>query len=309
MTLLTRSRPASFPSFAALTALTAFVALAIGCVADTTQAEPDDDAPASATSEENLTFRSAATSNVNLRDGELVLTFDDGPAQTSVDVAELLRSRGHTGLFFAVSHHLGTVEGGRVRLDDTAAGRLGAIAARGQLVANHTHNHCIQTASAAAPCSGRAFADLPASEMKRQVESADVLIRAALERAGRTSAYLPFFRAPGNSWSATAATTLASASLPANAYGPIAWNLPRAGEEDFQCWRRSESVETCASRYLAAWNAMPSGGQKAVVLIHDNFANAAALTRAILDGLVGRRTKAGNTIRVVRPGCIVGCTR
>jgi len=281
----------------------------MGCTADTTQAEADEDAPSTATAEEDLTFRAAATSNTNLRDGELVLTFDDGPAQTSVDVAELLRSRGHTGLFFAVSHHLGTVEGGRATLNDAAATRLGAIAERGQLVANHTHDHCIRGASAAAPCSGRAFADLPANEMKRQVETADILIRAGLTRAGRSSAYLPFFRAPGNSWNATAATTLAGASLPANAYGPIAWNLPRAGEEDFQCWRRGDTVSTCASRYLAAWNAMPSGGQKAVVLIHDNFPNAAALTRAILDGLVGRRTKAGNTVRVVRPGCIVGCTR
>ena len=289
-------------------ALVASLSLALGCVADASPVEPDEE-PAAGTSEDELTFRSTATSNVNLRDGEVVLTFDDGPAATSVDVAELLRSRGHTGLFFAVSHHLGSVEGGRARLDDVAASRLGAIAARGQLVANHTHNHCIRGVSQSAPCSGRGFADLPSAEMKRQVESADTLIRAALARSDRSSAYLPFFRAPGNSWNAGAATTLASASLPSAAYGPIAWNLPRAGEEDFQCWRRNESVATCANRYLSAWDALPSGGQKAVVLIHDNFPNAAALTRAVLDGLVGRRTKAGNTVRVVRPGCIVGCTR
>lgn len=283
--------------------------VATGCTAESAETEPDDDDTPSATSEEDLTFRSAATSSVNLRDGELVLTFDDGPAATSVDVATLLQGRGHTGLFFTVSHHLGTVDGGRATLNDTGATRLGAIAERGQLVANHTHNQCIRGASTAAPCSGRAFADLPAAEMKRQVESTDILIRAALGRANRSSAYLPFFRAPGNSWSTTAATTLSSAALPSNAYGPIAWNLPRTGEEDFQCWRRNETVATCASRYIAAFDAMPSGGQKAVVLIHDNFPNAAALTRAVLDGLVGRRTKAGNTVRVVRPGCIVGCTR
>ena len=241
--------------------------VATGCTAESAETEPDDDDTPSATSEEDLTFRSAATSNVNLRDGELVLTFDDGPTATSVDVATLLQGRGHTGLFFTVSHHLGTVEGSRATLNDTGATRLGAIAERGQLVANHTHNHCIRGASTAAPCSGRAFADLPAAEMKRQVESTDILIRAALGRANRSSAYLPFFRAPGNSWSTTAATTLSSAALPSNAYGPIAWNLPRTGEEDFQCWRRNETVATCAGRYIAAFDAMPSGGQKAVVLI------------------------------------------
>jgi peptidoglycan/xylan/chitin deacetylase (PgdA/CDA1 family) len=301
-------RSRSFLGASLAVSLVASAIASAGCVADSGTTEVDDDVP-SATSEEDLTFRSAATSNVNLRDGELVLTFDDGPAQTSVDVADLLQSRGYTGLFFAVSHHIGSVEAGRATLNDTGATRLGAIAERGQLVANHTHNHCIRGASQAAPCSGRAFADLPAAEMKRQVETTDILIRAALERSRRTTAYLPFFRAPGNSWSSAAATTLSSAALPSNAYGPIAWNLPRAGEEDFQCWRRNETVATCASRYVAAFDAMPSGGQKAVILIHDNFPNAAALTRAILDGLVGRRTKAGSTVRVVRPGCIVGCTR
>ena len=80
--------------------------VATGCTAESAETEPDDDDTPSATSEEDLTFRSAATSNVNLRDGELVLTFDDGPAATSVDVATLLQGRGHTGLFFTVSHHL-----------------------------------------------------------------------------------------------------------------------------------------------------------------------------------------------------------
>lgn len=287
--------------------LLALASGSLGCSAAPASDEADE--PEAATSEDELTFRSTATSNANLRDGEIVLTFDDGPAQTSVAVADLLRSRGYTGLFFTVSHHLGALEGGRPRLNEVAAGRLSAVAERGQLVANHSHDHCIRGASNATPCSGRGFADLPSAEMKRQVETADVLIRAALARSGRSSAYVPYFRAPGNSWNAAAATALGSATLPAAAYGPIGWNLPRTGEEDFQCWRRNESVATCANRYLSAWDALPSGGQKAVILVHDNFANAPGLTRAILDGLVGRRTKAGNIVRVVRPGCIIGCTR
>lgn len=98
-------RPALSLLFVSITtALFSVSITATGCTVDST--EPDDDDTPSATSEEDLTFRSAATSSVNLRDGELVLTFDDGPAATSVDVATLLQGRGHTGLFFTVSHHL-----------------------------------------------------------------------------------------------------------------------------------------------------------------------------------------------------------
>ncbi len=277
---------------------------AAACSADGPADEPivDD-------SEENLTFRNTPTAGTNLRDGELVLTFDDGPAASSANVAALLQERGHVGLFFAVSKHLGRVSNGRVILDDAGVAKLEAVVSKGQLVANHTHDHCIQSPGGAAPCSGLAFSNLPASDMKSQVEWTDVLLRAALARSNRSGAYLPFFRAPGNSWSASAARTLSTAALPTNAYGPISWDLPRSGDEDFRCWSKGESVQTCADRYIAAWNAMPSGSQKGVVLIHDNFANATELLRRILDGIVGRRTKAGSVARVVRPGCIVGCTR
>jgi len=273
------------------------------CSADVPAAGLSDD------SEENLTFRNAATSGTNLRDGEVVLTFDDGPAASSANVAALLEERGHVGLFFVVSKHLGRVSDGRAILDDAGVAKLEAVVSKGQLVANHTHDHCISGASGSEPCSGRAFSDLPSADMKNQVEWTDMLLRAALARSNRTNAYVPFFRAPGNSWSPTAARTLSSAALPNNAYGPVAWGLPKPGDEDFRCWSKQEGVQTCANRYIAAWNAMPSGSQKAVVLIHDNFANATELLRRVLDGIIGKRTKAGSLARVVRPQCIVGCTR
>ncbi len=285
----------------AAVALTAAVTALTSCTADT------GEEPAAPSVESASTFRDAPVAGVNLRDGEIVLTFDDGPATSSAAVATLLQSKGITGLFFAVSHHLGSVEGGAARLDSAGVAKLDAVLDAGHVVGNHTHDHCIQGASA---CGGRGMTTLSAAEARRQIETADVLIRAAIASAGHdASRYLPFFRSPGNAWSPALAQTLSQASLPSNAYGPVAWDVPRRGEEDFRCWSEGKSVTSCAARYVSAFQAMPRGGQRAVVLVHDNFTQARELTERFVNALAGTRTKAGNPVRFVHPRCIVGCTR
>lgn len=287
-----------------------FLGFLIACLAGSgcgdAGADADDDEEAGETSNALGTWRDQAVRANNLRDGEIVLTFDDGPARSSAEVASLLRARGHVGLFFVVSKHLGTVTNGSPRLDDAGVAKLRAVVDAGQVVGNHSHDHCIGGASA---CGGRAFADLAAEEQRRQIETTDLLLRSALARVDRAGAYLPFFRPPGNSWSARTAANVRTANVPAQTYGPVAWDLPVAGEEDFRCWSSGLGVEACAARYVRAFRAMPRGGQRAVILVHDNFADAPALTRQLLDSLVGTRTKAGNAVRVVHPRCIVGCTR
>lgn len=285
------------PAIPAAFALCVSVLVAVACGA------PHTEEDAATASEDALTLRDQPLVAQNLRDGEIVLTFDDGPSAHSGAVAELLQQRGHVGLFFVVSKHLG--DGGPT-LDATGLTRLGDVVRRGQLVANHTHDHCIGGASA---CGGRAFASLPAAEQRRQVELTDGLLTRALDRLDAEGAYLPFLRPPGNSWSASTARSLTTARVSPRTYGPVAWNVPAPGEEDFRCWSQGTSAEACAARYVSAFRALPRGQQRAVVLVHDNFAQAAELTRRVLDGLVGTRTKAGAAVRVVHPRCVVGCTR
>ena len=140
----------------AAVALTAAVAALTSCTADT------GEEPAAPSVESASTFRDAPVAGVNLRDGEIVLTFDDGPATSSAAVATLLQSKGITGLFFAVSHHLGSVEGGAARLDSAGVAKLDAVLDAGHVVGNHTHDHCIQGASA---CGGRGMTTLSAAEV------------------------------------------------------------------------------------------------------------------------------------------------
>ncbi len=288
-----------------------FITLAgAGCATIDASDEDGDDAPSAQTDESALgTFRPATVAANNLRDGEIVLTFDDGPAASSGAVADVLAQRGYIGLFFAVSKHLGQVGARGVQLDETGVANLGAVVQRGHVVGNHTHEHCIAGAGGAPACGGRSFADLPAAEQRRQIELTDTLVRTALDRIGKPDAYLPFFRAPGNSWSAATASNLSSAQVSSRTYGPVAWNVPAWGEEDFRCWSQSMTPEACAARYVRAFRDLPSGQQKAVVLIHDNFGQAAELTRRFVDAIVGTRTKAGHAVHVVHPRCIVGCTR
>jgi peptidoglycan/xylan/chitin deacetylase (PgdA/CDA1 family) len=298
----------SLRSLASLAVLTVTALLPACSVA------PDDDEAHSA-SEALGTWRDQTISANNLLDGEVALTFDDGPAASTVQVANLLSARGHVGLFFVVSKHLGSFDGRSSRLDPNGSERLGELVDAGQLVGNHTHDHCI---GGAAACGGRSFADLGADDQRRQVEATDALVRATLASLGAPdTVYLPFFRSPGNSWSARTATNLASASVSPRSYGPIAWDVPARGEEDFRCWSANMSAAECAARYVRAFEALPAGRQRAVVLIHDNFPRAAELTRAFLDAMARdprtgsspRRTKAGNQVRIVHPRCIVGCTR
>lgn len=248
-------------------------------------------------------FRAAPYRGGALRDGEWVLTFDDGPRPSSVQVARALRSRNVTGLFFMVSHSVGWVDAGGVQLNATNQSYIDGVLREGHVVANHTHRHCIRGAS----CGGRGLAELPSGELAFELETAHQVLRAAIALSGHrpTDKMLHFFRAPGSqdgaSWSAAAASHASTARLPGNYLGTVAWDLPQSGHDIGECWNRGLGGAACAARYLQEIDR--TGRQKGVILIHDNFAQAADMVGPLVDGLRARG------MRVVHPRCIVGCTR
>jgi peptidoglycan/xylan/chitin deacetylase (PgdA/CDA1 family) len=248
-------------------------------------------------------FRAEPYKGGALRDGEWVLSFDDGPRASSTRIAQTLRARGVTGLFFTVSHNLGWLDGDDVHLRPDAQAFLQAMLDHGHVIANHTHRHCIRGAS----CGGRGLAELPAGELHFELEAAHRILRAAIANAGYRPAekMLHFFRAPGSqdgaSWNATAARHAATARLPATYVGTIAWDLPQRGHDISECWNRGLSGPQCAARYLEEIDR--SGMRRGIILVHDNFEPAAEMVGPLIDGLRARG------MRVVHPRCIVGCTR
>ena len=248
-------------------------------------------------------FRAVPYRGGALRDGEWVLTFDDGPRPSSVQVARALRSRNVTGLFFMVSHSVGWVDAGGVQLNAANQSYIDGVLREGHVVANHTHRHCIRGAS----CGGRGLAELPSGELAFELETAHQVLRAAVAVSGHrpTDKMLHFFRAPGSqdgaSWGAAAASHASTARLPGNYLGTVAWDLPQSGHDISECWSRDLGGAACAARYLQEIDR--TGRQKGVILIHDNFVQAADMVGPLIDGLRARG------MRVVHPRCIVGCTR
>ncbi len=248
-------------------------------------------------------FRATPYRGGGLLDREWVLTFDDGPRASSVQLARTLRAKGVTGLFFAVTHTLGSVNGNGVQLEPSTQPHIQGVLAEGHVVANHTHRHCIHGAS----CNDRGLAELPSGELASELETAHQVLRAAVANAGFRPAdkMLHFFRAPGSqdgySWSSTAAAHASTARLPGNYVGTVAWDLPGNGHDISECWNRGLTGAQCAARYLEL---LDRGGlRRGVILIHDNFAQSADMVGPLIDGLRARG------MRTVHPSCIVGCTR
>ncbi|MBX3246256.1 MAG: S-layer homology domain-containing protein [Myxococcales bacterium] len=248
-------------------------------------------------------FRATPYRGEALLDGEWVLSFDDGPRASSVQVARALRAKGVTGLFFMVSHTLGWVDANGVQLNPSTQSFVDGVLREGHVLANHSHRHCIRGAS----CGGRGLAELPSGELSFELETTHRVLRASIAHAGHrpTDKMLHFFRAPGSqdgaSWSAAAAASASTARLPGNYRGTIAWDLPRSGHDIGECWNRGLDGAACATRYLREIDAARM--RKGVILIHDNFPQAADMVGPLIDGLRARG------MRVVHPRCVVGCSR
>lgn len=245
-------------------------------------------------------FRAAPYTGAGLRDGEFVLTFDDGPRDTSAAIAATLRRKNAIGLFFTVTHGLGWIQDGGVHLRPDELDSFKAILDSGQVVGNHMHRHCIHGAS----CGGLGVAELSPSALRVELETAHRVIRAAVAESGYRpqDKFLHFFRAPGGitgtSWNASAAAAANDARLPGNYRGNVFWDLPTTGHDFSECWNRRLDGPQCAARFLRA---VDGGVRKGVIIMHDNMPQTVDMVGPLVDGLRARG------MRIVHPRCIIGC--
>ncbi len=197
----------------------------------------------------------------------VVLTYDDGPDESTLPIARYLQSEGLSVTFF--------VNGGRFCKQADAAGNclqpmetrpcddgraqaavttpryypeslLDELQALGHRIGNHTQSHCHLT-------------------KQTDPEHLDWEISATqeiLDRHIRDGVYL--FRAPFGHWDQATADRLAKSKVWPRLTGPINWDVDG---DDWDCWRAQSSPDQCVENYIRILAARPN--HNGVFIMHD----------------------------------------
>ncbi|HKW40687.1 MAG TPA: polysaccharide deacetylase family protein [Gemmatimonadales bacterium] len=204
-------------------------------------------------------FGTEPITGAELADGELVLTYDDGPGPNTLAVAEYLSSMGIEATFFVVGESI-------ERLPDV----LARVRALGHRLGNHTWTHY--------------YGGLTA-QLESGCDIVDELTRTAALLDGDPLA----FRPPYGAWNPQVAATLnADRTLSARHVGPFNWSIDCT---DWAAWRDGVDPMVVAIWYRV--QAKTKG--KGLVLLHDYTADfpiiaranrSAELTRALVPMLI-----------------------
>jgi peptidoglycan/xylan/chitin deacetylase (PgdA/CDA1 family) len=199
-------------------------------------------------------------------DHVLALTWDDGPDEGTLALAEYLASQNVHATFFVVREWVAGLSeepgAGRDRFE-TGYGSipvLGDLVALGHRIGNHTANHVL-LANAGARVIGSQL-----GENQRQI---DPLLTNELR----------IFRAPGGAWDDAASFAVDANPALASLIGPVRWDIDgkdwegslycRADASDAECevasGRRRTRPEATASRYLE----QVAASRRGIVLFHD----------------------------------------
>ena len=180
----------------------------------------------------------------SLPERTLVLTFDDGPGETTapgpgprtLPLAEYLAAEGISATFFQCGKHLAELPWVPE-----------SLRALGHTIANHSYSHPKLTEIA--------------------VEQVVVELETAHGRLGQPPGQATFFRAPYGAIT-PAISRVVNAQLPqAEDYvGPIHWDIDA---EDWSFWQRGLSAQACADAFLAETERVGRG----IILMHDSTAD------------------------------------
>ncbi|GEO10445.1 polysaccharide deacetylase family protein [Segetibacter aerophilus] len=169
----------------------------------------------------------------------LCLTYDDGPGESTFEIAEFLHYEGIKATFFVVGKY--AVENENI---------LEKVARLGHLIGNHTYEH----------------PDMPYylsknGDVQNQILRTDALVR----KYNKNSAI--YFRSPYGKWSKEVADELNSNLLATiNHIGPIHWDI--AGIDCFY-WKNDISVKDTVEKYLLDIEEKGKG----IVVMHDEIAD------------------------------------
>jgi peptidoglycan/xylan/chitin deacetylase (PgdA/CDA1 family) len=170
---------------------------------------------------------------LDMPEGSLALTFDDGPTRQSGLLGEYLFNLGIQAVFF--------VTGKRAKAFPQQLRRL---AETGHVLGNHTYSHVA----------------LPrAKDPVNEIRKTDDLISPYIDSEPI------LFRAPFGRWSRDLPARLDDPSLRPH-LGPIHWDIGSYGA-DWWCWKQGVNlpIEECGQRYLRDIETHRQG----IVLLHD----------------------------------------
>lgn len=193
----------------------------------------------------------------------LCLTYDDGPGEHSVAIAEYLHSKGIRATFFVVG-----------KFAATRTAELKRMSELGHIIANHTFEH----------------PDLP-YYVSLNGDICDQVIRTNAIIAPYVNSEKTYFRAPYGKWSPEVTADL-NTNLKSSHHtiGPVHWDIPGI---DCYYWKLGKTVEETVGKYLEEIEAKGKG----VIVMHDEIADMDVvkplnkthlLTRALVDELLKR---------------------
>lgn len=184
-------------------------------------------------------FNTEPITGANLPEGQLVLTYDDGPGPNTLAVAEYLSEMGIEATFFVVGESF-------EKLPEVP----GRVRALGHRLGNHTWTH-----------SGGGLT----AQLERGGDIVDELMRTAALLSGEQTLA---FRPPYGFWDQQVAATLnADAILSPGHVGPFNWNIHCT---DWQAWHDGIDPITVADCFRADARTKKKG----IVLLHDYTAEA-----------------------------------
>jgi peptidoglycan/xylan/chitin deacetylase (PgdA/CDA1 family) len=197
----------------------------------------------------------------------IILTYDDGPDEHTLELASFLNASGIHATFFINGRRMCKQmdeSGGCVAPRDThpcADGQSQAFVEHpkfypeslldelidlGHHIGNHSEDHCHLTA------------ERSAANLRFEIESTQDLVD---DHVGDG---LFLFRAPYGAWDAATNTLAHTSDRLDEVIGPVVWDVDGA---DYDCWNRHFSVEQCGARYLQRLGERPK--RNGIFLMHD----------------------------------------
>jgi len=169
----------------------------------------------------------------------ICLTYDDGPGENTLPIANFLKDEGIQATFFVV---------GKYAFHNTSI--LSELKKLNHLIGNHTYDH-----------PELPFYKLINGNLQNQIIKTDTVIKEHID--GNTI----YFRAPYGAWSDDVADDLNSNILSTiNHVGPIYWNVEG---NDFDYWAKDLSVDEAVKKYLYNINKVGRG----IIVMHDDTAD------------------------------------
>jgi peptidoglycan/xylan/chitin deacetylase (PgdA/CDA1 family) len=196
----------------------------------------------------------------------VVLTYDDGPDDHTIELAQYLKDQGIRATFFVNGRRFcksmdetgkcltpqdtrrctnGQMQAGVTNPKYYPEAWLDQLVAMGHRIANHTQDHC--------HLPGQSMEDL-----QWEVKTTQDL----LDKHICDNVYL--LRAPFGEWNASVVTKVNAMMGFTKIIGPINWDVDG---NDWDCWQKGTSPDACANKYMSILNGR--GSQNGIFLMHD----------------------------------------